>query len=76
MSAMLVCLQYLGGKTPESVQTKVKQLLYSWKLGLPHEPKIQEAYEMLKKEGTINTKHLFTARDELTAKVDKPFCVH
>jgi ADP-ribosylation factor-binding protein GGA len=36
------------------VQKKIKDLLYSWKLGLPHEPKIQEAYEMLKREGKID----------------------
>lgn len=46
-----ILLQYLGGQTPEAVQTRVKKLLYSWKLGLPNETKIQEAYEMLKKEG-------------------------
>ena len=34
------------------MQTKVKALLYSWKLGLPSEPKIAEAYEMLKRQGT------------------------
>lgn len=44
-------MQYLGERTPSAVQKKIKELLYSWKLGLPHEPKIQEAYEMLKREG-------------------------
>ncbi len=44
-------LQYLGDVTAPKVKDKIKSLLYSWKLGLPNEPKIQEAYEMLKREG-------------------------
>ena len=50
-----VAPQYLGGQTPPNVQDKIKQLLYSWKVGLPQEPKIQEAFEMLKREGTLVT---------------------
>ena len=53
MRSMFACfLQYLGERTPPAVLKKIKELLFSWKLGLPHEPKIQEAYEMLKREGT------------------------
>ena len=33
------------------VKERIKKLLYSWKVGLPTEEKIAEAYEMLKKEG-------------------------
>ena len=51
--------QYLGGQTPPNIQDKIKQLLYSWKVGLPQEPKIQEAYEMLKREGTLVTESLY-----------------
>ena len=33
------------------IKDKIKSLVFSWKLGLPNEPKIHEAYEMLKREG-------------------------
>lgn len=52
---LCVAPQYLGGQTPPNIQDKIKQLLYSWKVGLPQEPKIQEAYEMLKREGMLVT---------------------
>ena len=45
--------QYLGTSTPPNVLKKIKELLYSWKIGLPNEPKIADAYEMLKKEGMV-----------------------
>lgn len=51
--------QYLGSQTLPNIQDKIKQLLYSWKVGLPQEPKIQEAYEMLKREGTLVTESVF-----------------
>ena len=43
--------QYLGKEIPVKVQEKIKSMMYSWKIGLPSEPKIAEAYEMLKKQG-------------------------
>ena len=43
--------QYLGNTTPPVVKDRIKELLYSWKVGLPHEAKINEAYLMLKREG-------------------------
>ena len=43
--------QYLGDTTPPAVKERIKELLYSWKVGLPHEGKINEAYLMLKREG-------------------------
>lgn len=56
-SNIVLCVapQYLGSQTPPNVQDKIKQLIYSWKVGLPQEPKIQEAFEMLKREGTLAT---------------------
>ena len=33
------------------VKERIKELLYSWKVGLPHETKINDAYLMLKREG-------------------------
>ncbi len=39
------------------IKDKIKSLIFSWKLGLPNEPKIDEAYEMLKREGET---HVYT----------------
>lgn len=33
------------------MKSKILELMYSWTLGLPHEVKILEAYQMLKKQG-------------------------
>lgn len=33
------------------MKSKILELMYSWTLGLPHEVKISEAYQMLKKQG-------------------------
>ena len=43
--------QYLGATTPDRVKKRTIELLYGWSKGLPHEPKIKEAYEMLKQQG-------------------------
>lgn len=43
--------QYLGARTTEKVKKKTIEIMYSWQIGLPHEPKVKEAYEMLKKQG-------------------------
>ena len=49
---MMCCVfQYMGNETSPKVKGKVQSLLYSWKIGLPHEPKIAEAYELLKEQG-------------------------
>lgn len=62
-----LCLQYLGSQTPPVVKEKIKKLLYSWKVGLPGETKIAEAYEMLKKEGTsiVNEEQCVCVEQEL-----------
>ncbi len=45
--------QYLGNYTTEKVKARSVELLYSWSKGLGHEPKIAEAYSMLKKQGIV-----------------------
>uniref|UniRef100_A0A8D2PEN9 Golgi associated, gamma adaptin ear containing, ARF binding protein 1 n=1 Tax=Zosterops lateralis melanops TaxID=1220523 RepID=A0A8D2PEN9_ZOSLA len=47
----VVSPKYLGSRTSEKVKSKILELMYSWTLGLPHEVKISEAYQMLKKQG-------------------------
>ncbi|XP_074864826.1 ADP-ribosylation factor-binding protein GGA1 isoform X3 [Carettochelys insculpta] len=49
----VVSPKYLGSRTPEKVKSKILELMYSWTLGLPHEVKITEAYQMLKKQGIV-----------------------
>ena len=49
----MISPKYLGNETPDAVRKRIQELLYSWKIGLPNEPKIAEAYEMLKKQGLI-----------------------
>uniref|UniRef100_A0A8C0EPX8 Golgi associated, gamma adaptin ear containing, ARF binding protein 1 n=1 Tax=Bubo bubo TaxID=30461 RepID=A0A8C0EPX8_BUBBB len=49
----VVSPKYLGSRTPEKVKSKILELMYSWTLGLPHEVKILEAYQMLKKQGIV-----------------------
>ena len=46
-------LQYLGSKTTEKVKKKCIELMYCWNKGLPHEPKVAEAYQMLKQQGIV-----------------------
>ncbi|NXN79656.1 GGA1 protein, partial [Bombycilla garrulus] len=49
----MVSPKYLGSRTSEKVKSKILELMYSWTLGLPHEVKISEAYQMLKKQGIV-----------------------
>ncbi|NXC61862.1 GGA1 protein, partial [Aleadryas rufinucha] len=49
----VVSPKYLGSRTSEKVKSKILELMYSWTLGLPHEVKILEAYQMLKKQGIV-----------------------
>ncbi|XP_052234636.1 ADP-ribosylation factor-binding protein GGA1-like isoform X2 [Dreissena polymorpha] len=45
--------KYLGGKTTDRVKKRCIELMYCWHKGLPHEPKIAEAYVMLKQQGVV-----------------------
>ncbi|KAL3877707.1 hypothetical protein ACJMK2_035373 [Sinanodonta woodiana] len=45
--------KYLGTKTTEKVKKKCIEIIYSWYKGLPLEPKIEDAYRMLKQQGII-----------------------
>lgn len=48
---MMFCEQYFGAWMPQKVKDRVTEVLYGWTLWLKEEPKIQEAYYMLKKQG-------------------------
>lgn len=43
--------QYFGAWTPQTVKDRVTEVLYGWTLWLNDQPKIKEAYSMLKKQG-------------------------
>uniref|UniRef100_A0A669B1Q3 ADP-ribosylation factor-binding protein GGA3 n=1 Tax=Oreochromis niloticus TaxID=8128 RepID=A0A669B1Q3_ORENI len=45
--------KYFGSWTPQTVKDRVTEVLYGWTLWLKDEPKIQEAYSMLKKQGIV-----------------------
>ncbi|XP_048848250.1 ADP-ribosylation factor-binding protein GGA1-like [Brienomyrus brachyistius] len=45
--------KYLGKISPEAVRLKVTEVLYGWTQWLKDEVKIQEAYQMLKKQGIV-----------------------
>ncbi|XP_013871297.1 ADP-ribosylation factor-binding protein GGA2, partial [Austrofundulus limnaeus] len=45
--------KYFGAWTSQSVKDRVTEVLYGWTLWLKEEPKIQEAYRMLKKQNVI-----------------------
>nr|XP_046228005.1 ADP-ribosylation factor-binding protein GGA3-like isoform X2 [Scatophagus argus] len=45
--------KYFGAWTPQAVKDRVTEVLYGWTLWLKEEPKIHEAYRMLKKQGIV-----------------------
>ena len=45
--------KYRGNQTALTVKQRMSSLLYSWKVGLPGEPKINEAYQMLTEQGLV-----------------------
>uniref|UniRef100_A0A7N6B915 Golgi-associated, gamma adaptin ear containing, ARF binding protein 2 n=1 Tax=Anabas testudineus TaxID=64144 RepID=A0A7N6B915_ANATE len=45
--------KYFGAWTPQKVKDRVIEVLYGWTLWLKDEPKVQEAYSMLKKQGFV-----------------------
>lgn len=49
----LLTPKYFGAWTPQKVKDRVTEVLYGWTLWLKEEPKIQEAYRMLKKQGIV-----------------------
>ncbi|CAH8549495.1 unnamed protein product [Schistosoma turkestanicum] len=53
--------KYLGDQTSSSVKDKCAQLLHNWQRDFsPNEPKFAEAYNMLVREGIINTSQIIS----------------
>jgi ADP-ribosylation factor-binding protein GGA len=57
----LVSPKYLGNRTPPSVKTRVLEMLFTWTHLYSSETKIQEAYDMLRKQGVITEDHVPSA---------------
>ncbi|XP_022080335.1 ADP-ribosylation factor-binding protein GGA1-like [Acanthaster planci] len=68
----LVSPKYLGTKSPESVKKKVIEMMYSWQAGLPQEPKIIEAYQMLKKQGLVKEDPVYMDKQYLPPPPPRP----
>ena len=49
----MVGFKYLANRTTDKVKKKCIELIYCWSRGLPHETKITEAYQMLKRQGIV-----------------------
>lgn len=49
----LVSPKYAGNTTPPAIKSRVLELLFCWMTDLTHEPKIAEAYNMLKKQSIV-----------------------
>ncbi|XP_036420847.1 ADP-ribosylation factor-binding protein GGA3-like [Colossoma macropomum] len=47
--------KYLGSWSSAQVKEKITEVLYSWTQWLKDEPKVQEAYHMLKKQGLVKS---------------------
>jgi len=52
-SVDLYSVQHMGCQVSDRVRLKCIELLYGWSQLLSHEPKVKEAYEMLKRQGII-----------------------
>ncbi|XP_066518168.1 ADP-ribosylation factor-binding protein GGA1-like isoform X2 [Hoplias malabaricus] len=47
--------KYLGSWSPDPVKQRVTEVLFSWSQWLKDEPKVQEAYRMLKNQGVVKS---------------------
>lgn len=50
----LVSRKHLGDKTPKEIQDRILDILFTWTSKYQSEPKIKEAYDMLKKQGVVH----------------------
>ncbi|XP_023227533.1 ADP-ribosylation factor-binding protein GGA1-like [Centruroides sculpturatus] len=49
----VVSPKYMGNKASSNVKKKIVELMFKWSMELKHEPKIFEAYQMLKRQGVV-----------------------
>lgn len=51
----LVSPKYLGNRTSDKVKKRCIELLYAWSQDLTQKTKIKEAYDMLKRQGIVQS---------------------
>ncbi|XP_013380934.1 ADP-ribosylation factor-binding protein GGA1-like [Lingula anatina] len=68
----VVSPKYLGTKTTDKVKTKCIELIYSWTVGLRHEAKISEAYEMLKRQGIVKEDPVYIDKEDIPVPPPRP----
>ncbi|XP_059203488.1 ADP-ribosylation factor-binding protein GGA3 isoform X2 [Centropristis striata] len=49
----VVSPKYMGDSAAEKVKVKIVEMLYSWTVAFPNEPKIGEAYQTLRRQGLV-----------------------
>ncbi|KAF3700256.1 ADP-ribosylation factor-binding protein [Channa argus] len=49
----VVSPKYMGDSASEKVKAKIVEMLYSWTVAFPNEPKISEAYQTLRRQGLV-----------------------
>lgn len=65
----LVSPKYLANHTSDKVKKKVIELLYTWTQTLPNETKINEAYQMLKRQNIVLEDPIYLDKTTSTAPV-------
>lgn len=75
----LVSPKYQAHRTPIRVKQRILDIIYTWTVDLKSEPKIHEAYDMLKKQGVIKETPNYTGSNTIQpispAPREKiPFC--
>ncbi|KAM7295964.1 ADP-ribosylation factor-binding protein GGA2 [Ixodes scapularis] len=59
----VVSPKYLGNRASQRVKQKIIEMLYRWSIEMKHHSKIQEAYQMLKKQGVIAVDPVYVIED-------------
>ncbi|XP_046437414.1 ADP-ribosylation factor-binding protein GGA1-like isoform X2 [Daphnia pulex] len=75
----LVSPKYQAHRTPIHVKQRILEIIYTWTIDLKSEPKIHEAYDMLRKQGVIKENPSYTGSNTVQpispAPREKiPFC--
>ncbi|RWS16509.1 ADP-ribosylation factor-binding protein GGA1-like isoform X3 [Dinothrombium tinctorium] len=71
----VVSPKYLAHRSSPKVKQKVIELIYKWSVGMKSEPKIAEAYLMLKKQSIVfnDPIHVLPCYDNPSRRKDDPF---
>ncbi|KAH6942162.1 hypothetical protein HPB50_001685 [Hyalomma asiaticum] len=59
----VVSPKYLGNRASQRVKQKIIEVLYRWSIEMKHHAKIQEAYQMLKRQGVIAVDPVYVIED-------------